>query len=68
MNDKEYLINEFGLEIAREKVVKQMADLMNKENEKDFKVIMAKLIKDRDEIEKGNLEIIKKYVGEMEVE
>lgn len=63
MTDKEDLIKEFGLEIAREKVFKQIADLIEKRNEKDFKIKMVKLIKDRDEIEKGNLKIINKYIG-----
>lgn len=65
MDKKEYIINEIGLEIARENLAKEMRyEIMNNNNKEKIK----QLIKDRDELDKGNKEIIKKYVGELKNE
>lgn len=64
MDKKEYIINEVGLEIARENLAKEMKyEIINNNKEK-----IKQLIKDRDELDKGNKEIIKKYVGELKNE
>lgn len=68
MNKEEYILNEVGLEIAKENIAKQMRKLMEKKEEKGFKEKIQQLIQDRDELEKGNIEIIKKYVGELNIE
>lgn len=62
MYNNEKLIIEFGLEIAREKITKKVSQLMNKKDAKGFKVEIGKLIRDYNEVEKGNSEIIKKYM------
>ncbi len=65
MDKKEYIINEVGLEIARENLAKEMKyEIINNNNKEKIK----QLIKDRDELDKGNKEIIKKYVGELKNE
>lgn len=68
MDKKEYILNEVGLEIARENIAKQMRVLMQQKNEKGTKEKIQQLIQDRDELEKGNMEVIKKYMGELEFE
>lgn len=65
MDKKEYIINEVGLEIARENLAKEMKyEIINNNNKEKIK----QLIKDRDELDKGNEEIIKKYLGELKNE
>lgn len=65
MDKKEYIINEVGLEIARENLAKEMKyEIINNNNKEKIK----QLIKDRDELDKGSKEIIKKYVGELKNE
>ena len=65
MDKKEYIINEVGLEIARENLAKEMKyEIINNNNKEKIK----QLIKDRDELDKGNKEIIKKYGGELKNE
>lgn len=65
MDKKEYIINEVGLEIARENLAKEMKyEIINNNNKEKIK----QLVKDRDELDKGNEEIIKKYVGELKNE
>lgn len=65
MDKKEYIINEVGLEIARENLAKEMKyEIINNNNKEKIK----QLIKDRDELDKGNKEIIKKYLGELKNE
>lgn len=68
MKNEEYILNEVGLEIARENIAKKMVLMMKKRDEKDFKSKLQQLFQDRDKIEKGNIETIKKYVGEWDVE
>ena len=63
MDKKEYIINEVGLEIARENLAKKMQKIMmNKSKIEEIQ----QLIIDRDELDKGNINIIRKYVGELE--
>ena len=65
MDKKEYIINEVGLEIARENLAKKMQKtMMNKSKIEEIQ----QLIIDRDELDKGNINIIIKYVGELESE
>ena len=59
MDNKEYLLNEVGLEIAKENIAKQMRKLMENQKDEELKNKIQQIIKDRDEIEKGNIEIIK---------
>lgn len=62
-------LKEYGIDIAQEKIAKEVSKLSIKyENthEQKIKDELEKLIKDRDEIYKGNKEIIKKYVGDIE--
>lgn len=68
MDNKEYLLNEVGLEIAKENIAKQMRKLMENQKDEELKNKIQQIIKDRDEIEKGNIEIIKKYLGELNIE
>ena len=63
MDKKEYLLNEVGLQIARENIAKQMAKVIKNRNQENFKTKMLELLKDRDEVNKGNKSIIEKYVG-----
>lgn len=63
MNKKEYLLNEVGLQIARENIAKQMVKLIKNRKQENFKTKMLQLIKDRDEIDKGNKSVIEKYFG-----
>lgn len=65
MDKKEYIINEIGLEIARENLAKKMNYEIIKKNNKEK---IQQLIKDRDELDKGNIEVIKKYIGELKDE
>ena len=65
MDKKEYIINEVGLEIARKNLAKKMQKVkINKS--KIYEI--QQLIKDKDELDKGNIDIIRKYVGELESE
>ena len=65
MDKKEYIINEVGLEIARENLAKKMQKtMMNKSKIEEIQ----QLIIDRDELDKGNINILRKYVGELESE
>ncbi len=62
-------LKEYGMDIAQEKIAKEVSKLsIEYENthEQKIKDELEKLIKDRDEIYKGNKEIIKKYVGDIE--
>lgn len=63
MDKKEYLLNEVGLQIARENIAKQMVKLIKNRNQENFKTKMLELLKDRDEVNKGNKSIIEKYFG-----
>lgn len=65
MDKKEYIINEVGLEIARKNLAKKMRKTIN--NKRKIEEIQQ-LILDRDELDKGNINIIKKYVGELKSE
>ena len=65
MDKKEYIINEVGLEIARENLAKKMQKTMMNTTKIEE---IQQLIIDRDELDKGNINIIRKYVGELESE
>ena len=67
MDTSGYLINEFGLDMASEKVTREMSKLIENKNDPDFKGKLEKLIIDREEILKGNMEVIKKYVGDVKI-
>ena len=59
------LLNEFGLEIAREKIAREVGKLSieyEKTQDPKIKKELQILILDRDEINKENMEVIKKYV------
>ncbi len=61
------LLNEFGLEIAREKIAREVGKLSieyEKTQDPKIKKELQILILDRDEINKENMEVIKKYVGD----
>lgn len=62
-------LEEYGIDIAQEKIAKEVGKLsIEYENTHEQKIReqIEELIKDRDEIYKGNKEIIKKYVGDIE--
>lgn len=67
MDSSEYLLNEFGIEIASENIVKEMSKVIEDKNNPKFKEKLEELILDREEILKGNLEVIKKYVGDVKI-
>ena len=63
----DFLLNEVGIEVAQEKIAQDVGKLSLKyEKTRDPKIKqkIKELILDRDEIYKGNKEIIKKYVGD----
>ena len=65
---KNYILNEVGLQIARENIARQMRELLEYKQHENFKEEIIRLVKDRDEINKGNMEIIKKYIGGLKFE
>lgn len=67
MESSEYILNEFGIEIANEKIVKEMSKVIEDKNNPKFKERIEELISDREEVLKGNIEIIKKYVGDVKI-
>lgn len=62
MDQNDYILNEVGVDIARQKLAEQIAILLDKQNQEDIKEHLAQLIVDRDLIDKGDMETIKKYV------
>ncbi len=63
----DFLLNEVGIEVAQEKIAQDVGKLSleyEKTRDPKIKQKIKELILDRDEIYKGNKEIIKKYVGE----
>lgn len=63
----DFLVNEVGIEVAQEKIAQDVGKLSleyEKTRDPKIKQKIKELILDRDEIYKGNKEIIKKYVGE----
>lgn len=67
MESSEYILNEFGIEIANEKIIKEMSKIIEDKNNSKFKERMEELISDREEVLKGNIEVIKKYVGDVKI-
>ncbi len=65
---KDYILNEVGIKIARENIAKLVKELLDNKEQEGFIEKMAILINDRDEINKGNIEIKKKYIGELNIE
>ncbi|MCI8587201.1 MAG: hypothetical protein HFJ49_01150 [Clostridia bacterium] len=59
MNREEYLLNEFGIEIAREHIAKKVKQAMKKKNEKGYKENLNKLIQDLEKVERADMETIK---------
>ena len=62
MDQNDYILNEVGVDIARQKLAEQIAILLDKQNQEDIKEHLAQLIVDRDLIDKGDMKTIKKYV------
>lgn len=65
----DFLLNEVGIEVAQEKIAQEVGKLsIEYEKTRDSKIKdkIKELILDRDEIYKGNKEVIKKYVGDIE--
>ena len=63
----DFLLNEVGIEVAQEKIAQDVGKLSleyEKTRDQKIKQKIKELILDRDEIYKGNKEIIKKYVGD----
>ncbi len=63
----DFLLNEVGIEVAQEKIAQDVGKLSleyEKTRDPKIKQKIKELILDRDEIYKGNKEIIKKYVGD----
>lgn len=63
----DFLVNEVGIEVAQEKIAQDVGKLSleyEKTRDPKIKQKIKELILDRDEIYKGNKEIIKKYVGD----
>lgn len=65
--DTNDLINEYGIEIARENLTNKMRKLMENKNDEKFKEKLQEIIMDRDEIAKGNINVIKKYMGDVKI-
>lgn len=64
----DFILNEVGIEIAQEKIAQEVGKLSieyEKTHDQSIKKKIEELIKDRDEIYKGNQNIIKKYVGDI---
>lgn len=65
----DFLLNEVGIEVAQEKIAQEVGKLSieyEKTRDSKLKDKIKELILDRDEIYKGNKEVIKKYVGDIE--
>ncbi|HIU51588.1 MAG TPA: hypothetical protein IAB70_03060 [Candidatus Merdicola faecigallinarum] len=61
------MLNEVGIEVAQEKIAQEVGKLTieyEKTHDQKIKKSLEALILDRDEIYKGNEEIIRKYVGD----
>lgn len=67
MNREEYIINELGIEIARENAAKLMRKIMQEKDKEIMKTKINKLLQDIDKIEKGDLETINKYMEEKNI-
>ena len=67
MNKEEYIINELGIEIARENAAKLMRKIMQEKDKEIMKIKINKLLQDIDKIEKGDLETINKYMEEKNI-
>lgn len=64
----EYLLKDVSLKIAQEKIAQEVGKLTmeyEKTHDQKIKMKLEELISDRDEIDKENEEIIKKYVGDI---
>lgn len=68
MDRKEYLLNEVGIEIARENIAKLMRKAMQESDKNKFKSKSNILLQDIEKIERGERETIKKYMEVTDVE
>ena len=70
MNKEDYILNEIGIDKAWVKLaIKFRRLLIDKEKKKEeVRAQCIQMIKDKEEIENGNNEIIKKYMGELDCE
>ena len=70
MNKEDYILNEIGIDKARVKLAIKFRRLLNDKEKKkeEVKAQCIQMIKDKEEIENGNNEIIKKYMGELDCE
>lgn len=62
---EEYIIDTVGMDIARENLAIKVRKLMENQDDPEFRKKFQKIIEDRDEINKGNKEVIRRYMGEM---
>lgn len=70
MDKETYILNEVGIEMAKEKLAIKFRKLLDDQEKstKEKKEEMLQMIRDKEEIENGNNQIIKKYVGEIDCE
>lgn len=68
MKREDYLLNEVGIEIAKENIAKAMRKTMQDKDKEIFKVEVKKLLQDLEKIERGDKETIKKYMEETKSE
>ncbi|MCI8654927.1 MAG: hypothetical protein HFJ48_03510 [Clostridia bacterium] len=68
MEREEYLLNEVGIEIAKENIAKAMRKAMQDKEKESFKFKTKKLLQDLEKIQRGDIETIKRYMEETEIE
>ncbi len=70
MDKENYIINEVGIDKAREELAIRFRKLLSDKEmpKEEVKKQFMQMIKDKEEIENGNNEIIKKYIGEIDCE
>lgn len=68
MEREEYLLNEVGIEIAKENIAKAMRKAMQDKEKESFKFKTKKLLQDIEKIQRGDIETIKRYMEETEIE
>lgn len=68
MKREDYLLNEVGIEIAKENIAKAMRKTMQDKDKEIFKEEVKKLLQDLEKIERGDKETIKKYMEDTKSE
>lgn len=70
MDKETYILNEVGIDKARENLAIKFRKLLDdkEKSQEEKKAQLFQMIKDKEEIENGNKEIIKKYIGEINCE